>query len=253
MICAQVLERLGFECEPLADNAWRLWTPFTYGDDGELIGLYIEPASAGTYRVTDHANTLYHGATQGVAWTRPKLRRLQAAMCPPADFHEGEIRVSASTVENLPAAVVAVLDAVLAVSYMERDALPRRGRTLFSRQLDAMLSQCAGNRLRRNVKVTGASGRQLEFPYFIVLESGDCYIQPVSSGKNRSDWDAVYRAHGKMTDLKEAGAEHSQRCVIFDDSSADEDDKASAITFLSRSARVFRFSQRAEWLPRLAA
>ena len=244
---------MGFDCEPLADNAWRLWTPFTYGDDGEIIGLYIKPVTIDTYQVTDYANTLYHGATQGVEWTTARLRRLRAAMPPLVDFHHGEIRVLASTIENLPSAVVAVLDAVLMVSYIERDSLPRSGRSLFTRKLDAMLTQFSGERLRRNVKVTGASGRQMEFPYLLVLDSGDCYIQPVSSGKKRPDWDAVYRAYGKMTDLKEAGAEQSQRYIIVDDSPTNHEEMANAITFLSGSARVLRFSQRAEWLPRLAA
>jgi hypothetical protein len=253
MICEHVLKQLGFECELLADDAWRLWTPFTYGDDGELIGLYVNPVSADAYQVTDYANTLYHGATLGIEWTPAKLRRLRTAMPPLVDFHHGEIRVLASTVEKLPAAVVAVMDAVLMVSYMERESLPRSGRTLFTHKLDAMLMQFSGERLRRNVKVVGASGRQMEFPYLLVLKSGDCYIQPVSSGKKRPDWDAVYRAYGKMTDLKEAGAEQSQRCIIVDDSSANQEEMASAITFLSGSARVLRFSQRTEWLPRLAA
>ena len=252
MICANVLERLGFDCEPLAGDAWRLWTPFTYGNDGELIGLYVKSVAPGTYQVTDYANSLYHGATQGIEWTSAKLRRLRSAMPPTVDFHQGEIRVLAATVENLPEAVLAVLDAVLTVSYMERDALPRNARTLFNRKLDAMLTQCAGDRLRRNVKVAGASGRQMEFPFLLLLEGGNCYIQPVSSGKNRLDWDAVYRAYGKMTDLKEAGAEQSQRCVIVDDSSANDEDMANAINLLSGSARVLRFSQRTEWLPRLA-
>lgn len=156
-------------------------------------------------------------------------------------------------VENLPTAVLAVLDAVLTASYMEREALTRSGRLLFTRKLDAMLTQCAGNRLRRNVKVIGASGRQMEFPFLLVLESGDCYIQTVSSGKKRPDWDAVYRAQGKMTDLKEAGAEQSQRCIIVDDSAANDEEISSVINLLSGAARVLRFSQRAKWLLRLAA
>ena len=68
-------------------------------------------------------------------------------------------------------------------------------------------------------------------------------------GDERVDWGNVYKASGKMFDLKSAGAEEAQRIVIVEDSPGDEE-LGKAVTLLSYTAMVLLFSHRDQWLSR---
>ena len=42
MNCQSLLSNIGFECTNLDADTLRIWSPFSYGSDGELIGVYVE-------------------------------------------------------------------------------------------------------------------------------------------------------------------------------------------------------------------
>ncbi len=66
------------------------------------------------------------------------------------------------------------------------------------------------------------------------------------------DWSAIYRATGKMLDIREAGVSPDRRVVVIDDSGS-ADEVPRAITMLNTSATVLPFSLRDKWLGRFAA
>jgi hypothetical protein len=124
MNCTQVLDSLGFECKPISDRLLRVWSPFTYGNDGEVIGLYVERTNAG-YRVTDGAEALSHAESMGVDISKKRLALLRAAAGKSAEISSGG-EIWASTDEGgLSAAVAGVLNAATAVSHFEHRWAPR--------------------------------------------------------------------------------------------------------------------------------
>ena len=107
-----------------------------------------------------------------------------------------------------------------------------------------------GEHLQRNGTVQGVSGHQLEFPFVIDLpDSGRHFIQPVANGDKHIDWSSIYKAGGRMLDLKSAGADEHQRIVVIEDIPGDQE-LGKAMTFLSVTTSVLLFSRRAQWLER---
>jgi hypothetical protein len=221
----------------------RLWSPFTYGNDGQIVSLYVEPTGDG-FLVTDNAQSFMHAASMGVSVSKNRLSMIRNVAGPDTMVTKsGEILASAS-IGTLGAALVGVLNAAVAVGNFETVWVPR-SQTAFTDSVGAMLESVVGNRLKKNVKVAGASGHQMEFPFAVSATRGMTYIQPVAYGDGRVDWSFVYRGLGKMLDLKNADTMESERAIILEDQPDDELGKA--ITLLSNSAKVIPYSKAKQW------
>lgn len=248
MNCANLLENLGFACAQRGDGALRLWSPFTF-DDGEHLALFLEPLGGDQWLVTDHADTLMHASALGAKLTKARLDGIRTHF-PDVELTDGGALRATATQTDLPGTVTAVLNTAIAISHAEARWLPKSGEERFIQSVGRELQTVAGERLQRNVSVQGISGHQLEFPFVIDLpDSGRHYIQPVASGDEHIDWSNVYRAGGKMLDLKSAGADEHQRIIVIEDIPGDEE-LGKAITFLSVTTSVLLFSHRAQWLER---
>lgn len=252
MNCSTLLSRLGFNCEPLPSGAMRLLTPFTYGEDGELIGVYVEPIGD-RLRVTDHADSLFHASAMGATLNKQRLARLAGMMRGRATLSPGgEISAMVEREEDLAEAVIDVVDSALVVSHLEASWLPKAHDADFQYRLERLLAPSLGVRLKRRAKVVGASGNQLEIPLMIVFSGGARYVQPVARGQKGLDWSNVYKAYGKMADLKQAGADDEARYVVIEDD-LDSAEIDNAVSFLADSANVLRFSRHDRWLQKLTA
>src|SRR3569833_356839 len=240
MNCAELVGRLGFRCKPLNNGAFRIWSPFTNGDDGQRDALYIEPSADG-YRITDNAESLMHASSMRANLSSSRLSILRRANGSVRISEGGEIFASAS-IENLSTTLIEVLNTALAVGHCESMWQPKEASTSFQEAVGAVLQDAAGDRLRRNAVVSGASGHQIEIPFVIDGETKSTYIQPVAYGYDRVDWDSVYRGLGKMLDLKNAGADEQNRALILEDNAGD-DEIGKAATLLSVSASVVYFSR----------
>lgn len=248
MNCANLLENLGYVCAPRNNGALRLWSPFTFGD-GEHLGVFLEPSGQGQWLVTDHADALMHASALGANITKARLDRVRNRLGG-VQLSEGGALSLVTGQDGLPNAVTAVLNAAIVISLAERDWLPKTQEERFNSLLGKELETVAGTRLRRKVAVTGVSGHQIEFPFVVDdPESGAQYIQTVAHGDERLDWGDVYKAGGKMLDLKSAGADDSQRIVIVEDQPGDEE-LGKAVTLLGYTAMVLLYSHREQWLPR---
>ncbi|MFA5058972.1 MAG: DUF1828 domain-containing protein, partial [Opitutaceae bacterium] len=216
MNCANLLENLGYACAPRDNGALRLWSPFTF-DDGEHLGVFVEPSGQGLWLVTDHADALIHASALGANLSKSRLDRMRNRLGG-VQLSEGGALSLVSHQEDLPNAVTAVLNAAIAISHAERGWLPKTQEERFNTLLGKELDSVAGSRLLKKVAVTGVSGHQIEFPFAVDdPETGRQYIQTVAHGDERLDWGDVYKAGGKMLDLKSAGAEDNQRIVVVED------------------------------------
>lgn len=248
MNCATLLENLGYTCAQRQNGALRLWSPFTF-DDGEHLGLFLEPSGNGQWVVTDHADTLMHTSAHGAKLTRPRLDKIKERFST-VRISEGGALVAVTDEDNLVHAVTDVLNTAIAISHAEESWRPKSREQKFIAAVGQELEAVVGNKLLRKVTVTGVSGHQIEFPFAIDDPvAGRRLIQPVAYGDERVDWAGVYKASGKMLDLKSAGAEDGQRIVIVEDMPGDEE-LGKAATLLSYTAMVLLFSHRTQWLPR---
>ncbi len=248
MNCTNLLENLGFACAPRAKGALRLWSPFTF-DDGDHLGLFLEPMGADQWLVTDHADTLMHASALGANITKARLKVIRNRF-PRVELTEGGVLRATTAQTDLPVTVTAVLNTAIAISHAEPRWRPQPGEERFNQLVGRELQTIAGDRLQRSISVQGVSGHQLEIPFVIDLPAtGRHYIQPVASGDAHVDWGNVYKAGGKMLDLKSAGADQYQRIVVIEDIPGDKE-LGKAVTFLSVTTSVLLFSHRAQWLQR---
>lgn len=246
MNCHDLINDLGFRCKNISEDLIRVWTPFTYGNDGEVVAFYVEK-DADKYRVTDNAASLMHAASLGVNLTPNRISKLRRLWGDEVTVSDGGEIAKVVNAENLKEAVASVINASMIVSHHETSWLPRSRAISFNEEVGRVLSETVGESLlRRNVLVPGASGHQIEIPFVIERETAQTYIQPVAYGDGNVDWDNVYRGLGKMLDLKNAGADDAARTVVIDDSEPDEE-IGKAITLLTIACSVVYFSKLAPW------
>lgn len=249
MNCSEIISDLGFRCKAINDELIRVWTPFTYGNDGEVVAFYIEKA-ADNFRVTDNAASLMHAASLGINLTDSRLNKLRRVWGNDISVSGGGEISRIATADTLKEAVAAVINASMIVSHHESGWLPKSKSLSFNEEVGKVLLEAVGEKaLKRNVTVPGASGHQIEIPFVIEKEEAHTYIQPVAYGEDRLDWDNVYRGLGKMLDLKNAGASDEARAVVIEDTVSD-DEIAKAITLLTISCSVIHFSKLSHWARR---
>lgn len=246
MNCQSVISSMGFVCREVGGDALRVWSPFTYGHDGERIGLYVEKAGSG-YRVTDNCEALMHASYMGINLTQGRMNAIRKAAGVGAQVSEGgEITANVSE-EMLGSGVAAVLNATMAVSHFETQWQPRWHQESFTKSVETVLEAVLGEMVLKNVTVTGASGHQLELP--LAVRSGRVltYVQPISAtDEKKVDWNNVYAGWGRMTDIKNANLEDVARLVVLEEAANDPEMKR-AVVLLSDSAAVVNFSKLPQW------
>ena len=129
MNCTNLLENLGFTCAPRNNGALRLWSPFTF-DDGEHLGLFLEPLGGDQWLITDHADTLMHASAMGAKLTKPRLERIRSRF-PSVELTEGGALRATATQSELSMTVTAVLNTAIAISHAEPGWLPKTNEERF--------------------------------------------------------------------------------------------------------------------------
>ncbi len=250
MKCSEILGNLGFDCASVNAKTLRLWSPFTYGTDGEQVGVYVEELSNG-YVVSDNAEAVMHASAMGINISKRRLETLRGVAGSSVKIADGGEITAAADESSVSEAVASVLNAAMSVGHLETVWRPRhRSAADFSRQVGDVLDKTVGAlKIGRNVIVNGASGHQIEIPFVI---AGDIYVQPVAYGDERVEWDNVYRGLGKMIDLKNAGASDKSRVIVLEDVAANDPELANAVSLLSITANVVQFSRLDSWARKIA-
>ncbi|MBA3774796.1 MAG: DUF1828 domain-containing protein [Ramlibacter sp.] len=252
MNCQGVISKLGFRCRDLGADTLRVWSPFSYGNDGERIGLYVEKQRNG-YRVTDNCEALMHASSMGVSLSENKVNAVRRATGFGVSISDGGEITAFVSEDDLGQGLASVLNASLAVSHLEGQWSPRARASSFANRVAGVLENSLGEKLLRNVTVTGASGHQLEFLLAVQSRAGLTYVQPIAATEdNTVDWKNVYAGWGRLTDLKKAKIAGTSRVAVIEEAVNDaEMDNATAI--LADTASVVNFSKLREWAHRIAA
>jgi hypothetical protein len=120
--CRELVSKLGFACSDLGDGILRLRSPFTYGEDGQFIGLYVEEIPTG-FLVTDGCASLMHASAMGLSITDARLNAIRRSIGFSAEVSDdGEISTFVPK-DELSTGLVAVLNGALAVSHGEAHPL----------------------------------------------------------------------------------------------------------------------------------
>ncbi|MGY0152430.1 DUF1828 domain-containing protein [Edwardsiella tarda] len=84
MICTTIISKVGFECFPIGEGLLRIISPFTYGNDGEHVGAFIQQISDGSYKISDQGDTLLNMEARGITLNQRQLDILRSVLA-----HEG--------------------------------------------------------------------------------------------------------------------------------------------------------------------
>lgn len=252
MRCREIVAQMGFACSDLGDGMFRLFSPFSYGEDGQLIGVYIEELQTG-YRVTDACESFMHASAMGLSITEARMSAVRKSIGFAAEVSEdGEISALVSQ-DDLRAGLIAVLNGSFAVSHGEAHWKPRRRNETFLENVTLALESRLGNRVVRAAHVRGASGHQLEIPLAVQLPDQTIYIEPVAATEDDEvNWKNVYSSYGRMMDLKRANIEGTARLIVLEDAS-NEEQFQYALNVLHETSSVLRYSSLPEWTRKLVA
>ena len=252
MNCQKIIANMGFQCRDLGDETLRIWSPFTYGNDGQHIGLYVEKTNTG-YRVTDNCESLMHASSMGINLTQNKINAVNKSVGFEVLISDGgEIATLVNEVD-IGRGVASVLNAALSVSHFESIWGPRAKSESFAKIVATVLEESLGSKVLKNVTVTGASGHQLELPLAIKAGLTLIYVQPIAATEEDGvDWKNVYAGYGRMTDLKNAEIEDTSRMIVLEDA-ANDDEMQKASMLLSASASIVRYSNLSNWAKKKAA
>lgn len=251
MNCTLIGAQLGFKCKPVADGLVYLESPLSLPFDGNLIGAYIQDMGNGQVRISDNADTLFVAMTHGVKPTAEKGRKL-ADLVAASGLElsdNGEI-FKACPEGQLGFYLARFIEAAEHVGFACNKLRPAPV-SRFDQVVGAALKAAYPKTLKTDYKIVGASGHQLTLPFALEAEDGKAtLIQTVSTRDGKVDWSLVYRAVGKMLDIKNAH-ESTQRRVILE--AGDEDDNRKAATALADAASVIIYTNPLQLRHALAA
>lgn len=245
--CDTIVSSLGYECIPVSESVYRLVSPFTIGEDGELAGVYVHDLGGERYRVSDECDSLIHARMHNVSLKGKRLS-LIAEMAGSQGVllsENGELYSSADR-GSLPWAISRVLNVSLGVGHMEQEWQTKPQSITFKGIVSDFLNSTYKG-VERNVEVHGLSGHQIVIP-FVVPGERPSYVQTVGRSRDKMNWGKVYETAGVMSDLRELDA---KRIVIVDDHNDIDTQQAESI--LAERAVVLPFSLRAKWYQSLAA
>lgn len=251
MNCTLIGSQLGFKCKPVADGVVYLQSPLALAFDGLLIGAYVQELGAGRVRISDNADTLFAALTHGVKPTAEKGRRLAALVAERGLelSEDGEIfKVCAE--EQVGFYLARFIEAAEHVSYA-CNAMRPAPVSRFDRVIEATLKSAYPYQLKTDYRIIGASGHQLVLPFAIDAEGEPLtLIQTVPSKDGKVDWSLVYRAVGKLLDIKNAHL-GTRRQVILE--AGDEEENRKASTALADAASVIVYTTPSHLLDAIAA
>ncbi len=250
MNCTAIGSQLGFTCKPISDGVMYFESPLSLAFDGNLIGAYVQNMGNGCVRISDNADTLFWAMAHGVKPTAAKGRKLAelVALSGMDLSDDGEIFKSCPE-EQLPFYLARFIEAAEHVGFACNKLRPSPV-SRFDRVIESSLRSAFPQKLRKDFYVVGASGHQLTLPFALVDDNDTTLIQTIPAKNGRVDWSLVYRAVGKMLDIKNAhGLAH--RKVILEP--GDDLENRKAATALADAAEVVIYTGHTHLIEAIAA
>ncbi|MCJ1952721.1 DUF1828 domain-containing protein [Pseudomonas aeruginosa] len=191
-------------------------------------------------RISDNADTLFVAMTHGVKPTAEKGRKL-ADLVASSGLElsdSGEI-FKACPEDQLGFYLARFIEAAEHVGFACNKMRPSPV-SRFDQVVGNALKAAFPKALKTDFKIIGASGHQLTLPFAIESSGGQpTLIQTVSTKDGKIDWSLVYRAVGKMLDIKNAHGGSLRRVIL---EPGDEEDNRKAATALADAASVIIYT-----------
>jgi len=240
MNCTLISSKLGFKCKPVSDDVYYLESPLTLAFDGNLIGAYVQDLGGGNMRISDNADTLFTAITHGVRPTAAKGRKMAelVEMSGLELSDSGEI-FKTCTEDQLAFYLARFIEAAEHVSFACNKLRPSPV-SRFDRVIETALRSAYPAVLKTDFHIVGASGHQLTLPFALVEEGEEStIIQTIPTKNGKVDWSLVYRAVGKMLDIKNAHSGTVRKVIL---EPGDEEDNRKAATALTDAAEVLIYT-----------
>ncbi|MFJ5505761.1 DUF1828 domain-containing protein [Pectobacterium carotovorum] len=251
MMCSTVISRLGFECHPIGREILRIISPFTYCDDGEHVGAFVQEIN-GRYKVSDRSDALMNMESRGITITKKRLEALKAMLAHEgSELNErGEI-IKWATEEDIGTATSSVIRAGILASMLSIDWYqPINSSKFESEVIDFLYKSQLNVKLALREEIVGMSGHKIMVP--ITVKSPTPKYVFTSSVKEGGNWNGAYSLLGKLIDLRQANTAVNNRYVVVDSEAIGSQLQQLSLLF-NETSHVLPFSARHKWLERLAA
>lgn len=253
MMCSTLLANLGYECHPVSRSMVRVISPYTYCDDGEHVGAFLQEIGSHQFKVTDRCDALLNMESRGINLTAQRIKELRAMLDTQGlSMNErGEISVWANE-SNLADATARVVRAGILASSLSLDWYQLPKEDGFRREVASYLkSTIISSQLAFGEEVYGGSGHKIKVPITVQHKHQPKYLFTTQVREGAS-WSAAYGTLGRVMDLRNANPELENRFIIIDDKAVGEQFNQLASLFAD-SCQVLPYGQREQWLPLLAA
>ncbi|APJ15124.1 DUF1828 domain-containing protein [Aeromonas caviae] len=254
MMCSTLLTRLGFECHPISDAMMRIISPYTYCDDGEHVGAFVQTLSDNYIKVSDRSDALLNMESRGITLDKRRIDELRALLLSQGvELNDrGEI-VGFATSESQVADVMAnVIRGGILASSMSLDWYKAPKEDLFKKEVIGFLRTTdLSAQLAIDEDIIGGSGHRIKVPITLKNSNMPKYLF-TSRVQPSGNWNGAYSVLGRITDLKRANPELHNRYVVIDDLTIAEQFNQLA-TLFTDACQVLPYQKRDIWLPRLAA
>lgn len=252
-LCQLAMRDLGFECQVLTETLSYISSPFTYVDDGQAVGAFIQSLDSHRFRITDDASALFNMENRGINITRTRFQQMQSALkrqgielTPQAEI------VAYATEDNITETLQKVIRGGIIATTMGIDWHKPMPKDKFEQRIIQRLRQAdLPYQIQLKQKIEGLSGHEITIPITLV-SANDSKIMFTADVKAEGSWIEAYTILGKLADITQFqnSLELNQKIVIANSDSIQ--DKLNQLTLLfNNTAQVYPSHLMDKWLPRL--
>ncbi len=226
----------GYDVHPF-DNGLQIITPLTFSGDGEHISVYAKQVEK-KWRLSDGGNAAMHTAAMGIKLTSGRMQQV-ASIMPNVKVHNWMLESITDEI-HFAQSIADLMAAQHAVSVMATDWKPvaTKANKAIIDAVGETLKSCYGEKVKKDVSITGASGHQFTLP-FVVETDSPMYIDTITG-----HWTSIHYALGRMADLRMLSPE-SNRFIVIDEQAESYE---QAATLLTDYATIIPFSRRSALL-----
>lgn len=217
-----------------------LISPSSFGDDGACISFTVI-FRKGSFALTDFAEHTYLAESLGAKITKDRLLKLnETTGVHYAHFTEqGEITAT-GTEELLQFALFDALKLALSLSFKMDQWLPKLREQKFRDDVElALRRNIPDKKIKTDIKVVGMTGHPINIPLAVETDKKLIYIEPIAVPDGRIDWQRIYAAHGKFTDIKHSD-DINKRLTIIEAGKTSE--IGAAETLLAEVSSIRRYN-----------
>ena len=253
--CNIAMKKLGFECQTLTETVSYVSSPFTYIDDGQVIGAFIQSLDKNRFKVTDDANALFNMESRGINITNSRFIQLQAILKQQGISLSAQAEIVCyATEENLAESVQSVIKGGIIASTMGINWHKEMPQNKFEKHIIYKLKEAElPYKILLKNKLDGLSGHQITIP-ITLLNDRKGKIIFTTDVKADGSWHEAYTILGKLSDISQFQTDFDLDSKIVIANSDSIQNKLNHLTLLfNNTAQVYPSHLMDKWISRLAA